>query len=94
MLTVEMHGFGTEDAAGVRGSILSIIFNIPWVNKELDSVEVCGNNVMGYNGENRPQLRLLTSYSEMENNSIVGKLTVLKFPIHIISTQAYEGKAT
>lgn len=91
MLTVEIHGLGTENAAEVRGQVLGIIFNIPWIDRDLSAIEICGNNILGYNGKDRPQLRLLTSYSEMENNSIVAKLAVLKFPIHIIPTKVYEG---
>jgi len=91
VLTVEIHGLGTENAAEVRGQILGIIFNIPWVDKDLSAVEICGNNIFGYNGRDRPQLRLLTSYSEMQNSSIVAELAVLKFPMHIISTKVHEG---
>ncbi len=92
MLTVEIHGFGAEDAAGMRGSILRIIFGIPWTNPDLDSVEICGDNIMNHNDKSRPQLRLFTNYSKMENNLIIAKLSVLKLPIHTISTQVYEGE--
>lgn len=92
MLTVEVHGFGIEDAAEVRGKILKIIFDFSWTNKDLDAVEVCCNNIIGFNSQRRPRLHLLTSYSEMANNLIIDKLSVLKLPIHIVSTKVYEGR--
>ena len=89
MFTVEIHGFCREGAVGVRSSI----FDISCADKDLDSVKVCyDGDVFGHNGKKRPQLRLLTNLSSMENDLIIAKLSVLKFPIHIITTQVHEGK--
>ena len=92
MVTVEIHGLGMEEAIGVRSKILKTIFDVPCADKDLDSVKVCYDGaVIGHNGEKRPQLRVLTNLSSMENNLIVVELSYLKLPIHIICTQVYEG---
>ncbi len=91
MLTIEIHGLGRENAENLRGRILESIFNIAWIDKGLCAVEICGNNIKGYNGKEKPQLRLLTSHSKMENLVIIGKLTTLGLPIHTICTQVFEG---
>ena len=91
MLNIEIHGFGTEKAAGLREEILKNIFNISWIDKNLDSIEICGDDIIGYSREERTHLRLLTSYADWENELIIAKLAQLSIPIHIIHTQSYEG---
>ncbi len=92
MITIEIHGLGRERAENLCVRILESISNIAWIDKNLIAVEIYNTNIRSYSNKERPQLRLLTSYSEVKNFVIIGQLTKLELPIYILRTQVFDGK--
>ncbi len=87
MLTIEIHGLGREDAAGVFLRIMDILSNITWFEKDKCSIETYHNNLVicDDTAKTSPQLRLLSSLSKMQNNDIVSKfITEFNYPVYVI----------
>ena len=91
MLTIEIHGLGREEAEGVRSTLLKILSSLACINRDIDAIGICNMTLLGFDGKPKPQLRLYTNLTHMQNNMIVSKLLDLKLPVHVISTRAYEG---